>query len=305
MRRLIAFIALGRPLFLAGGVVMHALGVAMALYEGATLNLTALVWGQIAITSIQWMTQYSNEYFDFQADRNNRTPTNWSGGSRVLLGGEIAPKTALLAALSLAVIAVWATFVLVFVAGAELLTLALIGLGMALAWFYSAPPLRLHSRGLGELTTAIIVPLLVPLTGYSLQIGRLDALPLLAILPLCCFQFAMMLSIEFPDAEGDRASGKGTLVVRLGAKRAARLYVIVLAVGYAILPLLVLAGVPILAALAVGLTLPLGALQIYRMLRSDYRMPERWNSLAFGSIALLIASGVVMTFAFVALVGTR
>lgn len=305
MHRLIAFIALGRPMFLAGGFVMHTLGVAMALYAGATLNPMALLWGQIAITSTQWMTQYANDYFDMQADRNNPTRTNWSGGSGVLLGGEIAPKTALVSALSLAVFALFATFMLVFDAGAGVLTLALIGLGMALAWFYSAPPLRLHSRGLGELTTAVIVPLIVPLTGYSLQMGRLDAVPLLAVLPLCCFQFAMLLSIEFPDEQGDRASGKGTLVVRLGAERAARLYVAVLATGYALLPLLMLAGVPLLPMLAVGLTLPLGGLQVYRMLRGDFRVPERWNSLAFGSVGLLIASAAVMAFAFLVLVGAR
>lgn len=305
MHRLIAFIALGRPLFLAGGFVMHALGVAMALYAGATLNLSALVWGQIAITSTQWMTQYANDYFDIQADRNNRTRTNWSGGSGVLLGGEIAPKTALVSALSLAVFALFATFVLIFAAGAGVLPLALMGFGMALAWFYSAPPLRLHSRGMGELATAIIVPLLVPLTGYSLQLGRLDTLPLLAVLPLCCFQFAMLLSIEFPDEQSDRASSKDTLVVRLGAERAARLYVAVLATGYALLPLLVLAGMPLLPMFAVGLTLPLGGLQVYRILRGDYRVPKRWNSLAFGSVALLIASAVVMAFAFLVLAGTR
>jgi hypothetical protein len=31
LRRVVAFIALGRPLFLAGGFIMHALGVVIAL----------------------------------------------------------------------------------------------------------------------------------------------------------------------------------------------------------------------------------------------------------------------------------
>ena len=37
-------------------------------------------------------------------------------------------------------------------------------------------------------------------------------------------QVAMLLAIEFPDAEGDRAVGKRTLLVRLGVERTARLY---------------------------------------------------------------------------------
>jgi 1,4-dihydroxy-2-naphthoate octaprenyltransferase len=76
---------------------------------------------------------------------------------------------------------------------------------LVLAWEYSAPPLRLHSTGLGELDTALVVTALVPFAGYYLQAPGLQALPLLlcAIAPLCALQFAMLLAIEFPDAAGD------------------------------------------------------------------------------------------------------
>ena len=40
----------------------------------------------------------------------------------------------------------------------------------------------------------------------------------LTIVPLALLQFAMLLAIEFPDATGDAATGKRTLVVRLGAR---------------------------------------------------------------------------------------
>ena len=50
LRSVYAFIRLGRPLFLVGGVVFHALGVCAALYQGYPINWAALVWGQIAIT---------------------------------------------------------------------------------------------------------------------------------------------------------------------------------------------------------------------------------------------------------------
>ena len=77
----------------------------------------------------------------------------------------------------------------------------------ALAWYYSAPPLRLCARGLGELTTAVVVTLCVPALGYYLQAGALRA-PLLAVCALpSALQFAMLLAIEFPDAAGDAAAG--------------------------------------------------------------------------------------------------
>ncbi len=221
--KLVALFRLGRLHFLAGGVVLHVLGVAMALTNGAAFNLRALVWGQVAITAIQLMTHYSNDYFDLEADRANRTPTRWSGGSRVLPDEELPPRLALALALVCMLVAFAALMVLVADVGAGVLAVALILIGLFLSWAYSAPPFRLHSRGIGELSVAVVVPGLTPLVGYSLQAGRIDILPLLAILPLCCLQFAMLLTIEFPDAEGDASVGKGTLVVRLGAPRAARL----------------------------------------------------------------------------------
>ncbi len=303
MRHVIAFIRLGRPAFLVGGFVLHALGVALALASGARLNLAALLWGQIAVTSVQWMTHYSNDYFDQEADRANPTPTNWSGGSRILTAGLVTPRGALSAALFFAAAAVTAALVLALAVRTGALTLPLIGLALVLAWGYSAPPLRLHSRGLGELTTAILVPGLAPLTGFYLQSGRLTVLPFLAVFPLCCLQFAMLLAIEFPDAAGDQAVGKRTLVVRLGARRAAQLYLGVLALTYLALPFLVTAGLPGLAALAVALVSPLALVQARRVLRGDTHRPQRWNAFAFASIALLIATAAVEAAAFVMLSG--
>lgn len=303
IRGIIAFIVLGRPLFLAGGFVMHVLGVVIALYSGAPLNLPALFWGQIAITAIQWMTHYSNDYFDLQADRLNQTPTNWSGGSRVLLNGGVPPHTALATALLFAVIALSAAIVLAANFSTGSAALPLILLALFLAWFYSAPPLRLHSRGVGELTTAIIVPGLTPLTGYVLQTGRFDLLPFLAVFPLCCLQFCMLLAIEFPDAESDCAANKHTLVVRLGADRSARLYALVLIAAYLSLPLLVTSGLPALVAFAFIFVSPLALIQLYNLRRGAHLNPTLWNRFSFFSIALLFLAALLEVVAFLLLLG--
>jgi 1,4-dihydroxy-2-naphthoate octaprenyltransferase len=223
---MIAFIRLGRLHFLIGGLVLHALGVAVALYDGAVLDMRALFWGQIAITATQLMTHYANDYFDLEADRANRTPTRWSGGSRVLPDRALLPQTALVAALILALIAAIAALVAALIVRPGVVSLVLLLFCLLLAWGYSAPPLQLHSRGLGELTTSILVPGLTPLVGYYLQSGRFSLLPFLTVAPLCFLQFAMLLAIEFPDEVGDREAGKRTLVVRLDAGRAARLWLL-------------------------------------------------------------------------------
>ncbi len=303
LRTLGALIRLGRPHFLAGGVLLNLLGAAISIYSGTPLNLPMLIWGQLAITATQLMTHYANDYFDLEADLLNPTPTNWSGGSRVLPEGELHPKAALSAALLLAGIALIVNLMIGLFIRPGWLTFGLLLGAQASAWFYSAPPLRLHSRGVGELTTTIVVTLMTPLTAYYLQTGRLAWLPIIAVIPLCCYQFAMLLAIEFPDAESDQRAGKGTLVVRLGAPAAARLYVVLLLVGLGTLPVLLMVGLPLLVAVAVASLTPLLIWQLWRMRCGDWHNPMRWNHLGFYSIVLLVASSAAELLAFILLIG--
>jgi 1,4-dihydroxy-2-naphthoate octaprenyltransferase len=254
-------VLLGRPVFLAGGFVFHGLGVVMALYAGARLDVEIFIWGQVAITAVQWMTHYSNEYFDLPADLANKTPTQWSGGSRILPDGRLPASSALVMALLLGSIAIAATLVLGTMLRTEPLTIPLLLLAIGIAWSYSAPPLRLQSQGVGEIVTALFVPGLTPVIGFYLQMGRLTWLPLLAVPPLCCLQFAMLMSINLPDAAGDAAAGKRTLVVRLGKASAARLHILSLMLAYVPLLPLVWAGLPAVVGAAVALSLPVALWQ--------------------------------------------
>jgi len=290
MRWLVAFVRLGRPQFLVGGFLLYALGATVAVVGGADLALGRYLLGQLAVTAIQLMTHYANDYFDVAADRANLTPTQWSGGSRVLVGGVLSPRVALRAAQALAVAGA-ALVVIVFVCGRRPVAFALAA-ALALAWAYSAPPFRLHSRGLGELTTAIVVTGLTPLIGFLEQGGRGAGLTLLvaAQVPLMGLQFAMLLAIEFPDAAGDAAVGKRTLVVRLGAARAAALYRALLVAIYGAIPLLPGAGLPWQGALAAASMFPLAAWQWRALATGAWGEPKRWEGLAFRAVAMLIGT---------------
>jgi 1,4-dihydroxy-2-naphthoate octaprenyltransferase len=288
VRRLIAFVRLGRPQFLVGGFVLYGLGGALAVASGADFDPWRYAWGQLVVTATQLMTHYANDYFDLEADRANRTPTRWSGGSRILPDGALAPVVALRASRVLLVIAAGAAVVTArrVGLGALLLSAAMIGL----AWGYSAPPLRLCARGLGELTTALVVTLLVPLFGYDLQAGALAAPIFFAAALPCALQFAMLLAIELPDAAGDAAVGKRTLVVRLGALPAARLYAATTLAAFGALPLLARAGLAARVTAAPVLLAPIAIWQSVRVVRGAYGDSARWGSVAFWAVALLIAS---------------
>ncbi len=321
---LLAFIRLGRPHFLFGGFVLYGLGAAVAVTGGATINPAAYALGQGAITALQLMTHYANDYFDLAADRANATPTRWSGGSRVLPSGALSPRVALLTAVVLAavgaVLAILASIVAAragaddaggpdgWVAVAVFATLVSAGV---LAWFYSAPPLVLHSRGLGELTTAIVVTGLTPLAGFLLTDGALSRanamLPVLgaALFPLAGLQFAMLLAIEFPDAAGDAATGKRTLVVRWGTKATASLGRAILVMVYGSLPLLALGGLPTPVVVGGAVGFPIAAWQFVRLGGGAAGNPAGWESLAFRGVALVVITsiGELTAFAWLAVQG--
>jgi 1,4-dihydroxy-2-naphthoate octaprenyltransferase len=276
---------------------MHALGVAAALFAGATLNLLALFLGQLAITATQWMVHYANDYFDLAADRANRTPTAWSGGSRILPEGELSPRLAHLAALAFGSLAVAAAIALVLVAGTGPLTLLLIGTALFLSWGYSAPPLHWHSRGVGELVTALIVPVLTPVLGFYLQAGYVAAWLAPVLWPLFWLQLAFLFSVNFPDAAADAAVGKRTLVVRYPAK-ARNAYLLALVAGYLAVPVILLVGLPPLVASAILLPAPLAAWLFWRASRGALAEPRLWSATSLANVVLLLVTAGAEAAAF-------
>jgi 1,4-dihydroxy-2-naphthoate octaprenyltransferase len=79
-----------------------------------------------------------------------------------------------------------------------------------LGWFYSAPPLRLVSRGLGEVAIALAVGFGIPAVGYLAVKGQFDSWFMLFALPFVLYGFMLALSLEASDVEVDRLGNKKT-----------------------------------------------------------------------------------------------
>ncbi len=243
----------------------------MAAFAAGRVDVGAYAYAQGTITAFHLMTHYANDYFDRSGDaRSERTP--YSGGSGALVDGSLAPRVALIAAAICATLGVLGSATLLLVAHAPQGAgfAAAIALG---AWSYSAPPLRLLARGLGEVATALIVAMLVPLCAYAAQGAMLDARAVASTLPGVAAMFAMMLAVEIPDLAADTVGGKRNLVVRFGTLRAAQLGSATAAAVYGGVALAVAVGAPPTLALLEFLTLPL-AVGYGRTLRA-WRRPDR------------------------------
>ncbi len=282
-----AFLVLTRPFFLLGGVLLYLLGVTFALAGGIPFHPSYFVLGQLLVTSVQLMVHYANEYYDQDVDGAVTDRTWFSGGSGMLASGALSGSLALRAAwvcLALALVILTAALVL---DGSPVLA-ALLVLTLLASWFYSAPPLRLVSRGWGEATASLVLALSVPLTGYLLQTGG-STIPLSLLtlcLPLVLLLMSVTLAIEFPDREADAAFGKRTLTVRLGLRQVGWLYLGLIGLAFGLYGAYTLFGVKNLGEGWVFLALPLACWQAYR-LHWQLRHPAasyRWFEV--GAVAL-------------------
>lgn len=293
MTGILAFVRLSRPLFLYGGFAGVALGAAVAHSEGRSVDVRSYLWAQALVTSFQLMVHYANDYFDLECDAR-ATPTAWSGGSGVLTAGALQPRVALTAALVCAALGLAATTRFALAGNA---TAAWLGLAVAvLAWCYSAPPVRLAARGLGELDTALVVAVLVPFVGYAAFAARIDEPIRFVVTTTGLAMFAMMLCVELPDVGADQAAGKRNLVVRVGPSRAWLLITVVSVIGVAHAVLYayrVEAGWWLFAlAPAAGATI-----QLVRTVRGD----PRPASVAFWGVALYATTVTGLAVVFAAL----
>jgi len=129
-------------------------------------------------------------------------------------------------------------------------------LGLALAWAYSAPPLRLKRNGWwGNAACGICYEGLAWVTGAAVMAGGAPSLPSLTLAALySAGAHGIMTLNDFKSIDGDRRMGIGSLPVRLGVQRAAQAACWIMAVPQAAVVLLLLDwGMAAHAALIVGL----------------------------------------------------
>lgn len=195
----------------------------------------------------------------------------------------------------------WGFFIAVSWSGLSLLwgfalgrfALAATIFGLALAWAYSAPPLRLKRNGWwGNAAVALCYEGLPWFTGAAVLGGAMPASPvLLAALLYSIGAHGIMTLNDFKSVEGDRATGIFSLPVRLGVDRAARLACVIMGLAQlAVVALLVQWGAWQSAGAIIVLVLVQAVLM--RRLLKDPRAYAPWYN---GTGTTLYVIGMLVT----------
>ena len=287
--------------FLSATLVPVLLGLAIAAHHGAFDPLTASLT-VVAAALVHLGLNVSNDVFDdvLGADRMNYTPTPYSGGSRVIQYGLLSRREMAVMSAGLYGAAILIGLVLVAMTrSVELLVIGVIGLVISLG--YTAPPLKLVYRGLGEFAVALGFGPVMLLGAYVVQTGRISLEAFVASVPVAILVALILYVNEIPDRPADAAAGKRTLVVRFSPETVrlaslvaaiAAFAVIVAGVAVSLLP------IPTLVALA---ALPL-ALRVYRGIGQTANAYGLMSVMAT-NIKLHMVAGALLLVGYLAAIG--
>lgn len=185
-----------------------------------------ILWACLGALFAHIASNLLNDYYDYKngTDNLNSRPTSFTGGSRMIQNGILSPDKIL----SVAWLFLLATIGIGLYLNSQLAGnwLLLIGaIGILLVYFYSAPPIKLVERGLGEIAVGLGFSTVIILGIFYVMTGRFAWTPVIASIPLGILMFLMIFINEFQDEQFDRKAGKRHLVTRFKDKsKAVQLY---------------------------------------------------------------------------------
>ena len=284
--------------FLTATAVPVLLGIAVAASHGAFTWWTALltlIGGSFAHLAIN----VTNDIFDTLsgADDANTTPTMFSGGSRVVVYDLVSIRGLTWIALALFGAAAVIGLLLVAVTGSMmLLWIGVAGIFVGVA--YTAPPLKLVYRGLGEFAVALGFGPIMLLGAYVVQTGRLAWEPLVVSLVPGILIALILFVNEIPDRRSDAEAGKRTLPVQFGPDAIRTGYLVAAVAAFAVIVGGVVGGVmpwPTLIALA---ALPL-VFRVHAGLKVHYDSPYTLMAVMGTNVNLNLVAGGLLLAAYV------
>ena len=183
----------------------------------------------------------------------------------------------------------------------ESLFILILGLvGLLGGFFYTAPPVKLGYRCIGEFVIALLFGIFPVYGSYYLQAEMIDTVPLLPAFIVGILIFLVILINEFPDLKADAAANKRTLVVRLGVPASIWIYRTALVAGFIIAAAMMLYRLMFFAGLLYLITIPIAVVAMKFANKDDLVKPGQCRASqitvllhTIGSLALAI--GFIIT----------
>lgn len=201
----------------AGGALAFSLGGLLALANGGSFNPLLFASAYVVMLLGDLSSHYSNDYFDVEVDKHVEQRKFFAGRAILVNHPDLRALSKSVSMVMLVCANVLAVAIFLFLDAPIEIFIVILAASLT-GWFYSAPPLRLTSRGLGEAAIASVTGFAIPGLGYLAIRGQFDPLFVYLAVPFVMYGLMLSLSLEAPDEEIDRKGGKRNLIVRKGAR---------------------------------------------------------------------------------------
>lgn len=290
------YAAATRPAFLSVTLVGCLIGLAAARADGVALEAARAVLTVLAALVAHAAGNVINDYHDAKSgadDANTGRLFPFTGGSRFIQNGVLTMRETALFGYGMLALVVPLGLWLASTTGPGLLAIG--AAGLALGWAYSAPPLHLVARGLGEVVI-VLCWLLVAVGADYVQRGAFAWTPVAAGLGFALLVANILYINQFPDHDGDAAAGKRTVVVRLGPESAKWGYFSIALIAYGWLVLQVGRDNLPQACAAAAITIVM-SLNAARELREHASSPSELGRAIRLTIAAALLHGLIVAAA--------
>jgi 1,4-dihydroxy-2-naphthoate octaprenyltransferase len=281
-------VSITRANFLPLTIVIVLAGLAAAFYSHRSILPIDAALVMVGALLTHASVNAFNNYFDYRSKIDAKTPkTPFSGGVDILVKGMMKPSEALTVCLFTIICA--ALIGVYFLVRLFNVLLPLIVYGAIIIVFYT--PILSRVPAVSEVVAGSGFGLM-GLGVYVTQTGLIDAVGIAILIPITILVALLLFLNEFPDAEVDRVGGRRHIVILLGKRGSAWLYVTGQAATYASIILAVAVGAAPFPVLVSLLSLPI-AYKAGRLTLENY---NRTRDLvpALGSNVLFILSTITL-----------
>ncbi len=259
------WIKTARPFSLSATISPLMVGTAVAAYHG-TFNPFIFLVALFSGLFLQVGANFFNEFYDWRYGLDSKESL---GASTVIFQGSMSARQVLLGGVISFIAAALLGVALIAVVGPVIIFFGLAG--MAIAYFYSAWPFKLATRGLGDVMVFLAMGFLMTWGAYFVQIHHWSWPALAASVPVGFLVVAILNMNNIRDYQDDLAVHKQTVVVRFGPDFGKAYHAALIIGAYVSVTIFALVHLLPLYSLAAWLSLPTAYTHLHAVLLATNR----------------------------------
>lgn len=283
--------------FLPASLIPFFTGAALAIKNGFHIKPSILFLGAFGVAFAHLTGNVVNELYDNKsgADLLDDRRSPFFGGSKTIKDGMANAREVMLLALTFLAASFICGLSILFITKDPLI-LVFMAVGGVLTVGYTAPPLKLSYRKLGEIDIFLLFGTFLVMGSYYLFTGVFSPDPFSVSLPVSFLIASVILCNEVPDLRSDMNAGKLNLISIAGQKKGYIFYIAAVALSFiSIFVNIATGGIsPFAAILGIFYLLGLKAALIMKESYSDFSELVKASRLTI-ILHFLVGTGIIVS----------